>query len=99
MIVTRHEETFGGLEVWVQYEGGEHLLACITALTEPAATQRFVELAQQHAEELADIGKQYDESVAKNIAAGHGRGRYYRIFGARERRVRQLLDQAGVIDS
>lgn len=82
-----------GTEVWV----GDHMLACITAKTDQAATNRFIELVAADADRLEAIGQAWEYAVASNRAAKQGRN--YPIFGQREREVNRLCKLAGIVDS
>lgn len=74
------------------------IVAIITAQTPQDETDRFVALVKEHKDELEVLC--FDCSTAVDWNQRHpGKGKDWPAFRKKERFVRKLLDQAGVIDS
>lgn len=73
----------------------------ITDETPKAAVDRFIELCKEHEAELDALCIAARDKIAWNIQANKsgGKGRNWPEFARKERLVKRLLDQAGVIDS
>lgn len=77
---------------------GKHCLANITAATDRDAVSRFISLCSKEADELTRLGIEYEDRRQWNLNS-NGKGRNWPIFNKLDRRVDQLLKQAGIINT